>query len=322
MNDLTFDYPRLWKTLMRTGIKERFSQVRREFFMKIATDGAREYYNEDDRTSIIEDSELFAIAPGLMDYLDKAIPIGARFKHHNYVTQDGDLVIEYFANLSTGIPTEFVDFITPDGVAPDYSIDGHCTSISISDVDVTKTSDEDEETTITKDITAHLIIIGEGTGRIDAEMYPMIIKHELTHACIFELRKLIHNGYYNNIRIPGTWTDEDINNWTSDVDYLVSVLDGDGEENNNFIEFICDFLMYESDGSIKVKNPIKESKVPKSSRPDAKPKVTYRTMTPFDRFQETIDMMEDGYGKVFTPILESLRECYDDYDTFLDDIRM
>lgn len=321
MTNLTFDYPRLWKTLMRTGIKDRFSQIRREFFMKIASDGNREFYDEDDRTSIIEDSEIFTVAPKLIECVNLAIPVGSRFKHHNYSTPDGELVIEYFANLSTGIPKEFVDFVTPDGTEPVYSIDGNCTSVSVNDVDIISSCD-DEETTITKDITAHLIIIGEGTGHIEPEMYPIIIKHELTHACIFELRKLIHNGYYNTIRIPGTWTDEDITNWTADVEYLSSILDASDEESNNFIEFICDFLMYESDGSVKVKNPIKESKVPKSTRPDAKPKVTYRTMTPFDRFRETIDMLEDDYGKVFTPILESLRSCYEDYDSFLDDIRM
>ena len=80
--------------------------------------------------------------------------------------------------------------------------------------------------------------------------------------------------------------------------------------------------MYESDGVIKVKNPVKESKVPKNVKSDSKPKVTYRTVTPYDRFNETIDMMEDDYGKRYATIMESLRECYQDYDAFLEAIRM
>ena len=329
MKDLTLDYPRLWKTLMKTGIKERFSQIRLEFFMKIATDGPVEYKTEAEREKIIGESEVFSLVPELLEYLDLAIPLGSKFKHHSYTSPEGELRIEYFANLSTGIPAEFVDFVTPEGCEKDYNIDGHCTSMVVSDVEVlnsyTASDDDDSESVAeptTHDITVHLIVIGEGGHKIEPEIYPMIIKHELTHACLYEVRKLIHDGYYDTIRIPGTWTDEDIKNWKSDIEYLAEVLKHTDEECSNFVEFVCEFLMYESDGSIKVKNPIKESKVPKSVKSDAKPKVTYRTVTPFDRFQETVDMMEDNYGKRYTPILEALRDCYEDYDAFLDDIRM
>lgn len=326
----TLDYPRLWKTLMRTGIKERFSQIRLEFFMKIATDGAIEYKTDVEREKIIEDSEVLVLAPNLIEFINLAIPKGCKFKHHSYVSPDGSLYIEYFANTSTGIPKEFVDFVTPEGVEPDYNIDGHCTSMTVSGVDVYAPKDEpDEEDNeesgedkVNHEVTVHLIVIGEGEKNIEPEMYPMIIKHELTHACLFEVRTLINRGFYKNIRIPGTWTDEDIANWDGDIDYLADVLKRTDEESENFVEFICEFLMYESDGMIKVKNPVKESKVPKNVKSDTKPKVTYRTMTPYDRFNETIDMMEDDYGKRYAVIMEALRTCYEDYDAFLDDIRM
>ena len=327
---MTLDYPRLWKTLMRTGIKERFSQIRLEFFMKIATDGACEYKTEVEKEKIIEDSEVFSLAPNLVEYMKLAIPEGCKFKHHAYKSPSSDLLIEYFANTSTGIPKEFVDFVTPEDCEKDYNIDGHCTSMAISDVDIITESESDEDSTLKEDkiltsnndVTVHLIVIGEGENTIEPEMYPMIIKHELTHACLFEIRTLINKGYYKSIRIPGTWTDEDINNWDGDIEYLADVLKRTDEESENFVEFVCEFLMYESDGVIKVKNPVKESKVPKNVKSDSKPKVTYRTVTPYDRFNETIDMMEDDYGKRYATIMESLRECYQDYDAFLEAIRM
>ena len=328
-NLAVLDYPRLWKTLMRTGIKERFSQIRLEFFMKIATDGAVEYKTDAEREKIIEDSEVFALAPNLVDYMKLAIPEGSKFKHHKYVSPAGDLLIEYFANTSSGIPKEFVDFVTPNDCEKDYNIDGHCTSMSVTDVDVVAPKqvtdddvEEDQEDQVNHEVTVHLIVIGEGDRNIEPEMYPMIIKHELTHACLFEVRTLINRGYYKNIRIPGTWTDEDISNWDGDIEYLADVLRRTDTESEDFVEFICEFLMYESDGVTKVKNPIKESKVPKNVKSDTKPKVTYRTMTPYDRFNETIDMMEDDYGKRYAVIMEALRKCYEDYDAFLDDIRM
>lgn len=324
----TLDYPRLWKTLLRTGIKERFTQIRTEFFMKIAADGAKTYKIKEEKEKIIEDSEVFCLAPNFIEYVNLAIPDDTVFKHHKYSSPQGDMFIEYFANVSSTIPKEFIDYVTPEGVEPDYNIDGHCTSMSISGVD--KPDETNEETEVTEntedhpleDATVHLIVVGEGKEGIEPEIYPMIIKHELTHACLFEIRTLIANGYFKHIRIPGTWTDEDIANWDKDIDYLADALNRTDEEKDDFVEFICEFLMYESDGSIKVKNPVKESKTPKNVKSDSKPKVTYRTMTPYDRFNETIDMMEDDYGKHYTKIMESLRCCYEDYDAFLDEIRM
>lgn len=328
MDELTLDYPRLWKTLLRTGIKERFSQIRLEFFMKIASDGASEFSTEAEREKIIEESEVFALAPNMLEYMKLAIPEGSKFKHHKYVSQSGDLLIEYFANVSSGIPKGFVDFVTPEGCEKDYNIDGHCTSMCVLDSGHTIDHETDEEDSENqheeREITVHLIVIGEGDKGIEPELYPMIIKHELTHACLFEISLLINNGYYKNIKIPGTWTDEDIENWDKDIEYLADVLKRSTIESENFVEFICEFLMYESDGMIKVKNPIKEVKPAKSKsrEPKSKPKVTYRTVTPYDRFNETIEMMEEDYGKRYSSIMESLRECYNDYDAFLDSIRM
>ena len=48
------DYAKLWKTLMRTGLKQRFSQVRSEFFMKLARDGVRKFKGIDDIEHIID----------------------------------------------------------------------------------------------------------------------------------------------------------------------------------------------------------------------------------------------------------------------------
>lgn len=80
--------------------------------------------------------------------------------------------------------------------------------------------------------------------------------------------------------------------------------------------------MYESDGQIKVKNPTVEARSPKTVKSDAKPKVTYRNVTPFERFQEVIDTIGGNYKDIYEPILESLRSCYDDYENFLEEIRM
>lgn len=321
MSNLTFDYPRLWKTLMRTGIKERFSQIRREFFMKIAADGARVYTTDEEMETILDESYVISNISYFRECTKYAIPSGSKFKHYEYATPDDELMIEYFANLSTRIPKEFIDFVNDGKDGLDYNLDGHCTSLTATVNNEDDTSDDGDELP-KKEITVHLIIIGEGDNLIDPDLYSMVIKHEITHACLYEVIKLIKSGYYKSIRIPGTWTDEDINNWTSDIEYLLTVLEGTDEESCNFREFVCDFLMYESDGPMKVKNPIKETTSTKSQRTDAKPKITYRTVTPFDRYQETIDMLEDGYGELFSPILESIRSCYEDYDKFLEDIRM
>ena len=312
------DYEKLWITLMRLGLKERFSEIRVEFFMKIASDGPNRFSTEADMEKIIGESKVFAMVPRFIDYLNLAIRKGDEFKHYSYNTPDYNIFIEYFANLSSPIPKEFIDNVTKEGVTPDYDIDGHILSTLLNDVTV----EDGTENEHNQDVTSHLIIIGENNNSIDADMYPMIIKHELTHACLFEIKNNIKNGYHKNIKIPATWTDEDIENWFSDIEYLDKVLNKEVPEASNFIEFVCEFLMYESDGQIKVQNPIVESRVPKTNKSDTKPKVTYRTITPFDRFQESMDMFEESYRIAYGPILDSLRDLYDDYDKFLEIIRM
>lgn len=323
----TLDYERLWKTLLRAGLKDTFSQVRREFFMNIAHEGPRVYVNEGDvMNNMIEESDIFKNRPEFIEYLKLVIREGDKFKHYTYISEDKTLAIEYFANISSGIPKEFVDFIYKDKAEDNYKIDGHCASATATMNQVIETIDEETEektvTEVTNEITVHLIIIGENNGSIEPEMYPIIIKHELTHACLYDIKKKIESGYYDSLKTPEYWSDEEIINWKKDIQDVLELLSNNTEENIKFEEFICEFLMYESDGSIKVKNPTIESRVPRTSKPDAKPKVTYRTMTPFDRFQESMELFTDEYINMFGPILEQLRKCYDDYDAFLDEIRM
>jgi hypothetical protein len=167
-------------------------------------------------------------------------------------------------------------------------------------------------------------MVSEKSDTINPDTYPGIIKHELTHACIYETRLMFHKGYFDTFRIPGTWTDEDILNWKSDLEELCTVLDNKDkkEEYQMFIEFISDFLMFESDGQTKVKNPIVESRVPKATKPDSKSRVTYRTLTPADRFEEHLGVYDETYEEWFQLFLDRIKPLYDEYDKFLDDIKM
>lgn len=321
------DYARLWKTLLRMGIKESFSVVRREFFMTIANNGPHVYAGKDDLESIIKNSRVFKIAPELIEGVRKAIPEKDNFKHYFYSTADGTILIEYFANISEKLPNEFIEYVFNDN-GTKYDIDGHCSSITTTDTIRKVSLDDDGEIIdsdsepITQKVTAHVIIIGEGDSGIEPEMYPMIIKHELTHACLFDLKRVLNDDYFVNCNVPSTWTDEEILDWKNDVDYFTEFINDDSTEADNFIEFICEFLMYESDGQIKVKNPIVEARVPKNVRSDTKSKITYRNVTPFERFQEVMDTLEGSYKEKFEPILESLRPYYDNYEEFLESIRM
>lgn len=322
------DYPRLWKTLLQIGLKETFSMVRTQFFMTVANSGYKIYNGKEDLDKIIEESKVFKLKPNLIDQVRKAIGETDKFKHFYYETSDGTILIEYFANVSRGIPKEFVDFVYKDVSNKDYEIDGHCSSSVATDVvrnyhvDNEEEIDEMNNEKITHKVSVHLIIIGENNNSFEPEMYPIVIKHELTHACLYDIKKNIIEGYYDNYRIPAVWTDEQISEWKENIKYLYEVLKSEDIDAHNFREFVCEFMMYESDGQQKVQNPVVESRVPKNVKADTKPKITYRNVTPFDRFQENIDMYEDGYGEVYEPILESLRPYYEDYETFLEDIRM
>lgn len=327
MENEKLDYVRLWKTILKMGIKETFSVVRREFFMTIANNGPHVYIGKDALDDIIENSRVFKISPELVEGVRKAIPEGDSFKHYFYSTSDGTILIEYFANLSEKAPKEFVEYVfDKEGIEQD--IDGHCSSMEATDTIKKVSLDDDgeiidsDEELITQKVTTHLITIWEGNSGIEPELYPMIIKHELTHACIFDLKMTMNTGYFSTCPVPPTWTDEDILEWNKDLEYFSTVINNNSVETDNFIEFVCEFLMYESDGQIKVKNPVVESRVPKNVRSDSKPKITYRNVTPFERFQEVMDTLDGVYKEKFEPILEALRPCYSDYDTFLESIRM
>lgn len=321
MNEETnteLDYKRLWTILMKLGLKERFSEIRIEFFMKIANEGSNKFSTEEEMEKIIGESKVFALVPSFVDKLKLAIKEGDEFKHYTYNTQDQDMFIEYFANISSPISHEYIDSVTPEEGTPDYNIDGHILSSLLNDVTVQEGTENEHN----QDTTAHMIIISENNNSLDADLYPMVIKHELTHACLFEIKKNILNGYYKTIKTPSFWTDDDIETWLSDIEYLSKVLNKELPGSSNFIEFVCEFLMFESDGQRKIKNPIVESRVPKSVKNDTKPKVTYRTVTPYDRYQEVMDIFDDSYRQTYGHIIESLRELYDDYDKFLESIRM
>lgn len=318
------DYAKLWRTLLRLGIKQRFSQVRAEFFMKIATDGPVKYKGQEDLDKIINNSETFKQSPELVEYLKRAIGPEDEFKHYFYCTDDGVIAIEYFANVSKVFPKEFVDYVASEkNSQPDYDIDGfeYSTTYDV-DVRVPASEDEEEDHIVKESHIASLILIAEAAETINPDTYPAIIKHELSHICEYELRLNIHNGYHKSMRLPATWTDEDINTWNEDVASLYQLLNGKDYESHMFKEFVAEFLMYESDGQTKEKNPIKESRVPKATNPNAKPKVTYRTLTPIDRFVEHMDVLDDEYQAYYSKVVSSLREDYEDYDRFLDDVKM
>lgn len=347
----TLDYARLWKTLMRSGIKQRFSQIRQEFFMRIAEDGPRVYGGQEDIEDIISNSFMFqTCGTELLEDFYRNFTPEDKFKHYSYHTSDEELYIEYFAALTNGITQPSKDYISERRNDPphDYDIDGFCISrCHVLDKDsapippVPVDADEElfeelseEELTDTPElpadptafgttmVTFHFIVIAETAKSITPETYPGIIKHELTHACIFEVRRNFKSGYYNAMKLPSTWTDEDIENWKRDMEYLEAVLEDSSETGRIFKEFVADFLMYESDGQTKEKNPIKESRTPKSTNPNAKSKVTYRTLSPIDRFEENMGTLEKELRELYAPILDALRKDYENYDGFLDEIRM
>lgn len=335
------DYAKLWTTLMRTGINQRFSQIRSEFFMKIATSGPRKYKGQEDLDKIIGESEDLSGISELKELVNLAVSPDDEFKHYRYEATGNnwpDFAIEYFANVSRGISKEFVDYIADghfagiskveDVAKRNYNIDGYCLSTLFS-VDETpdesgdENAEDDAGVKISKASTLHLIIIGEGTETVTPDNYPSIIKHELSHACLFELREIIKLGFYDVCKVPATWTDEEILQWRDDIIMLRDVLeDTSSPEGETFSEFVCEFLMYESDGQTKEKNPVMESRVPRTTKSDAKPKVTYRTLTPLERFDEHLGAVSPRYRERFQEIVDTLRPLYDKYDEFLDSVKM
>jgi hypothetical protein len=158
------------------------------------------------------------------------------------------------------------------------------------------------------------------------ERYPEVIKHELTHACVFD----IFSRYTNNdLHLP-------IENDTEgtlreDCDYALdtfNILLGNTEDEVNselfndiltFYEFVADFLMYEAEGQTKEKNPAPEVNPKKK---DVKLRITYRTLTPLDRFEEHIEHNDVDRVKDYEPIIAALRSSYSDYEAFLESVRI
>ncbi len=328
------DYAKLWTTMLRLGLKQRFSDIRKQFFMTLATDGYREYQGAEAIEDIVGKSYVFGIAPELKINLYPALK-GDRFKHHTYSTEDGMMHIEYFANLDNGINEDFVKSVKAQfpNIDADMDCDGYCESKSVQvTTEVADYSEINEETgepgkmEVLVNETNHLIIVFEKSDSINPDTYPGVIKHELTHACIYEMRQRLKDKWYDShVKTPANWTDEDIENWVKDVENLRLVLDSDDEDAHIFREFVSEFLMYESDGQTKEKNPVREVSTVKSGAKGAapvKPKVTYRTLTPISRFEETLDYREGPYNLQYQLIINELIDCYKEYDRFLDSIRM
>lgn len=326
------DYANLWKTLMRTGVKQRFSQLRQEFFMKIATDGKRLFRGQDDLDRIIIHSKVFELLekdfPEAKNIVKMEILPDDTFKHYAYATPDDGIYIEYFVNVDNAMRPEAIRAIFGE----DASVDASCSSYEAT-LELLKLVPDDNESgeessMVSKRTTLHIILVGEGSVNANGEKsitpdnYPSIIKHELTHACMFELCSLINNDK-ESFRTPITWTDAELIKWNEDLQTLYDVLrDKENKDAMYFREFVSEFIMYESDEQTKEKNPVEESRVPKTSKPDAKPRVTYHTLTPLDRFEDTLEKYDDDYQKAYEKIITALRPFYDAYDEFLSDCKM
>lgn len=325
------DYAALWKTLMRTGIKQRFQQLRQEFFMKIATDGKRLFKGHSDLDRIIIHSKVFELLeekfPEVKNIVKMEILPDDTFKHYAYATPDDGIYIEYFVNVDEAMRPEAIREIFGDDIKVDASCSSYEATLELLNLEPDESDPDDEPHMISKKTTLHVILVGEGSLNSNGEKsitpdnYPAVIKHELTHACIFELCCLINDNY--GFRTPITWTDEELINWGKDLQALYDVLQNkDDKQASYFREFVSEFLMYESDEQTKEKNPVEESRVPKTSKPGAKPRVTYRTLTPLDRFEETLEKYDTEYQTVYEKIIAALRPFYDNYDEFLTDCKM
>ena len=65
MDNSLIDYPRIWRTLLRFCFKHRFSELRCDFFMKIAVDGTSEFEGLTSAQAIIDRSYIFYACPDL-----------------------------------------------------------------------------------------------------------------------------------------------------------------------------------------------------------------------------------------------------------------
>ena len=302
---------------MRVGLKHRFSEVREHFFMKMAVDGPSEFVGTNAAQEIMDKSYVFYVKPSMKE----CIKIGKneKFKHHSFKTEDGGIHIEYFAFCDREY---LLDDVKKDKGA-------HCDGVSISGCFSAQKEMFDEFENENKKVgvinIASIILIAEKSNTFKLEPYSVVIKHELGHICLNEIEKNMgEDGTgYNAMRTPAIWTDEQLVEWMSDLRYLYEFFKMDTEDAKYFTEFIAEFLMFESDGQTREANPIKESRVPRSTNPNAKPKVTYRTLSPIDRFEEWVDgMIENQFKSSFEKIIDSLRESYVEYDKFLDSIKM
>lgn len=323
---MELNYERLWKTLIRIGLKNRFSQIRAEFFMKLAMDGPS-IFGLDDVEEILTESEFLKYGVTMEDMKDVVLPQldgVTAFKHHSYHTQNENLFIEYFAKMDSKIilpllpdnfDTSHVLDLEQKAICASALVDMACASALINTVD---------EDGANSPVTLHYIFIGE-TSDITPEDYPAIIKHELTHACLYELNAKLNRDW---VTVKQTnWSDIDQLEWENDIDYLKDILSQQTDESRVFQEFICEFMMYESDGNVKIQNPVMKTreKPKKPQKPNRrgvkekpqKPKITYKTINPYDRFQENISLYTKEYQTKFQGILNKLKSCYDDYDKFV-----
>lgn len=293
------NYGKIWLTLLRTGIKDRFNIIRREFINEIARNANNNEFivkSEDGLEEIIKNSPILSEVDNLRELVELAIPKGTKFKHQHYITDGGDLEIEYFANIDVPLSQEFLDKVISNN--SNSRIEATCSSVLMESKDV---------------ITKHLIIVNEGGVEIKPTEYPTIIKHELTHAILYETLHMIKYGLFDDTsELPDNWSQEDIDSWVEDIKELGRVLDGGDSETNRFNEFVCEFLMYEADGETKVKNPVKETN--SKSKTD-KQKTTYSIFTPLDRFMETNESSYYQYAGEFDDIIKALNPLYNDYET-------
>lgn len=320
---MSIDYAKLWLTLLRTGIKNRFSSTRLEFFMKIASTGKVNYCGTDAIDSCVEES--WFAKHGLQDTLrnivTSQISDTTEFKYYKYQTIDESLSIDYFAKIGglidTGTLPSDIDLDT--SCLQQNKVQGLCLSRSF--VKLIGSPDTDGIPDIS---TVHCILIGE-TDELVPEDYPSIIKHELTHAYLVELIELLrHDVIAQIIPVAENWDEMDKVTWEDDLMTLMTVLTSHEKECNLFKEFVCEYLMYESDGSMKVQNPVMVSRdMQKSKRKNKrvkqdtkKPKITFKTLTPYDRFQDALYRYTPEYQEGFQRILNALKDRFGDYDKF------
>lgn len=314
------DYAKMWLTLLRTGIKNRFSTTRVEFFMSVASTGKVTFCGSDVIEQCVADSYFasYGMQDKLHDIVTSQLTEDTTFKYYQYQTIDQCLSIDYFAKIgglidTTALPSD-IDLDT--SCLTQNKVQGLCLSTSF-----VEESDNGSDIPIVQ--TAHCILIGE-TDTLIPEDYPSIIKHELTHACLVETTELLKQGVIiQTVPVAETWSEMDKVTWVEDLATLTNILLSHDKESNLFKEFVCEYLMYESDGPIKVQNPIMESRKDKAKKrrgvkqvPKPNPKVTFKTVTPYDRFQDDLYRYTAEYQEGFQKIINDIKDRYGDYDKF------